>query len=744
MNSTSGQPPFTGAGGLSHEDLELALRAVFPVFGEYVAGLLHPLAAKLMAIMAERDADRAKIAELEARVADLSASQVEQAAAAVSLDRAASIFDEKLAALPIVSPGEVQAAADRAVDARLDAAVTNAAAKIEVRHGVDGKDGIGVAGGFVDAEGNLIWTATNGNISKLCRVVGRDGERGDPGPSGPAGKDADPEHAHRLVAERYKAEFDRLHNEYAKFSAAALERIETEAATVVEAKTAAGIAVASDALDAKHSALIEARIAALPPATAGDPGPPGPAGRDAEAMPVETVRALLREVAEPLVEARVAALPPTPAGEPGPPGKDGKDIDQDYVDRRLAAYAAEYLGGLKAAGSIVLAEIKAAGEEQARKTAERTEEIEQDLAARSAALIEAKFAALPAAERGDPGPPGAKGEPGDGVDMDAVEASIAQRSEAQFERLESKFERLAATSLADIKAVAVEHVESGLDERVEGIYRTLQSETRALITETVAALPSPEPGPPGKDAAPLPVDEIRAELREHAAMTAQDEARRAIEALPRAQDGRDASEEQVLAAVEKVLSARPHVAEMMIGRDGELIEVRSNGYTRPLGKVVGRDGKDVDMPALLDAIGAEIAKIKPKDGRDGKDGADGFGVDDMTVEHDGGRRIAFNYVRGDQSKRFDLRLDGIVLDQGVYREDRQPPYERGDSVTYGGSYWVATRDAPAIPGRGEDNGWRLAVKTGREGRAGKDADQERIEKLERSVLELRRIIKERG
>ena len=40
-------------------------------------------------------------------------------------------------------------------------------------------------------------------------------------------------------------------------------------------------------------------------------------------------------------------------------------------------------------------------------------------------------------------------------------------------------------------------------------------------------------------------------------------------------------------------------------------------------------------------------------------------------------------------------------------------YERGDAVTYGGSLWIAQRDTNEYP-RGEDSGWRLAVKRGRD------------------------------
>lgn len=53
------------------------------------------------------------------------------------------------------------------------------------------------------------------------------------------------------------------------------------------------------------------------------------------------------------------------------------------------------------------------------------------------------------------------------------------------------------------------------------------------------------------------------------------------------------------------------------------------------------------------------------------------------------------------------------LDRGVFREGEA--YEKGDGVTFGGSWWIAQVDAPETkPGTSAE--WRLAVKKGRDGR----------------------------
>lgn len=107
---------------------------------------------------------------------------------------------------------------------------------------------------------------------------------------------------------------------------------------------------------------------------------------------------------------------------------------------------------------------------------------------------------------------------------------------------------------------------------------------------------------------------------------------------------------------------------------------------------------------------------KPKDGKDGRDGVDGkdgVGFDDLAVEHDGERGFTFRLIRGSEVREYGFTIPA-VLDRGVYREGND--YLKGDAVSFGGSLWIAQRDLP--PGKpGQCDGWRLAVKKGRDGRA---------------------------
>jgi hypothetical protein len=56
---------------------------------------------------------------------------------------------------------------------------------------------------------------------------------------------------------------------------------------------------------------------------------------------------------------------------------------------------------------------------------------------------------------------------------------------------------------------------------------------------------------------------------------------------------------------------------------------------------------------------------------------------------------------------------GGMVYKGVWKEGEWPA---GSAVTYSGSIWIARRDTSGRPGDGEDNGWQLACKAGRNGR----------------------------
>ena len=77
------------------------------------------------------------------------------------------------------------------------------------------------------------------------------------------------------------------------------------------------------------------------------------------------------------------------------------------------------------------------------------------------------------------------------------------------------------------------------------------------------------------------------------------------------------------------------------------------------------------------------------------------GASERSIDYDGERTFKID------GQEFQLP---IVIDRGVYDAERD--YSRGDSVSHGGSLWIAQLDSPDHK-PGEGSGWRLAVKRGR-------------------------------
>lgn len=193
-----------------------------------------------------------------------------------------------------------------------------------------------------------------------------------------------------------------------------------------------------------------------------------------------------------------------------------------------------------------------------------------------------------------------------------------------------------------------------------------------MVKEAVAALPAPQ------DGKSVTVEDVRPLI--------EDAVQKAVSGLPKAKDGEPGKDGVGLAGA-------------ILSREGGLVLTLTDGTTRDLGIVVG---KDADMVALRADVERMVAAIpKPKDG------ADGVGFDDLDLV-DGEDGVYLRFARGENVKQFRLP---IVVDRGIYREGR---YQKGDGVTYGGSFFIAQEDTTDRPENGK--GWRLAVKRGRDGK----------------------------
>jgi len=244
---------------------------------------------------------------------------------------------------------------------------------------------------------------------------------------------------------------------------------------------------------------------------------------------------------------------------------------------------------------------------------------------------------------------------------------ILQRMEA----LEKRFNELPAprdgkdADLGEVRQMIEEEV-AGLKGAIEAIELPALPDIPAMVMEevqkAVAAIPAPQDGKSVtvEDVAPLITSEVEKRIKE----------------LPTPKDGLDGKDGVGLAGA-------------IIDRSGELVVTLTNGETRNLGPVVGKDGED------------------------GKPGADGFGFDDLEASYDGEKTVTLKFTKGERVKEFAFTLP-VVIDRGIYAEGKE--YKAGDGATWAGSFWIAQKDTSSKPGEGGD--WRLAVKKGRDGRDG--------------------------
>jgi integrin beta 3 len=124
--------------------------------------------------------------------------------------------------------------------------------------------------------------------------------------------------------------------------------------------------------------------------------------------------------------------------------------------------------------------------------------------------------------------------------------------------------------------------------------------------------------------------------------------------------------------------------------------------------VIGRDG----LPGAPGAPGRDgLPGMNGRDGAPGLDGKDGLGFDDFDVRSDE-TGCYLRLARGDQVK--EARLP-VPRDAGVWKAGTA--YQPGDGVSWNGSFWLAQRTTTDRPGHGA-TAWRLAVKSGGEGKPG--------------------------
>lgn len=227
----------------------------------------------------------------------------------------------------------------------------------------------------------------------------------------------------------------------------------------------------------------------------------------------------------------------------------------------------------------------------------------------------------------------------------------------------------------------------------------------AAVEKAVAALPTPQNGAPGEKGERGETGEKgdRGERGEVGAEGPQGPAG------PQGERGQDADPRLVKALQEELSALTALRGELVaakalvpsafvIDQDGVLV-AQVNGEAKAIGRVRGADGPA--GPA----------------GKDGTDGRDGLGFEDLSLDYDGERNMRVSFARGDVEKKYDLVFP-VPIDRGVWKADTV--YQRGDGVTWAGSFWIAQAQTSVRPGDRDEASrvWRLAVKAGREGKQG--------------------------
>jgi hypothetical protein len=290
--------------------------------------------------------------------------------------------------------------------------------------------------------------------------------------------------------------------------------------------------------------------------------------------------------------------------------------------------------------------------------------------------IEQKIASIPA---GPAGERGEKGEPGDAV--------VGERGEPGFPGKDGAPGEKGERGDPGPQGIPGEPGKDGLvgpqgerglpgesikgDPGVDGKSVTLD-DVLPVIEAAVKAIPIPKDGRDGIDGSSVTVEQVMPELKE--------EVGRLVATIPTPKDGKDGVDGNSV-TVEDIR---------------EVLELQHTKWVLDF----ERRAQEF-LQRTFDAV------PKPRDG------LDGLGFDDLTVTHDGERTFKLCFARGEQSKEFSFKVP-VVIERGVHKQGQS--YERGDGVTFGGNYWIAQKDTADKPG--ESDGWRLAVRRGRDGKQG--------------------------
>lgn len=225
-----------------------------------------------------------------------------------------------------------------------------------------------------------------------------------------------------------------------------------------------------------------------------------------------------------------------------------------------------------------------------------------------------------------------------------------------------------------------------------------REEVEKMVSDAVAAMPTPKDGEPGTsvtadDVAPLIAEEVA----------------RAVGAIPAPKDGESVPIEDVQRMVEEAVTKA--MSAVSAPREGE----------------PGRDALQIELqPEIdLDRAYARGTYAKHAGGLwrafEATKGMHGWecvvdGIAELRVDQTGREFTLVARTSSGSEVSKSIKVAALV-DKGVFKAGDD--YEAGDGVTWGGSFFIAQKDAPiGHPGEPGCDGWRLAVKRGRDSAKG--------------------------
>lgn len=294
----------------------------------------------------------------------------------------------------------------------------------------------------------------------------------------------------------------------------------------------------------------------------------------------------------------------------------------------------------------------------------------------------------------------------------AATAPLIERLDAQAKLIEALEAREMPTAIkGDPGEVDMEQVRSILSDLVNAAFATIPApqdgksvdpdEVRQMVEEAVAALP------PAKDGESVDMDTVSDLIGKAALRVVGEKAPELVALIPVPQAPEPiapdmaAIEASIREGIAKAVAELPAakdgadgigLADALIDKEGHLVVTMTDGRTKALGPVVGKDGER------------------------GKDG-ETFTLDDFDIEQTDERTLEFKFLRGDTMHTFELEFP-VPIFREAFKEGRE--YRKGDMVVWGGSLWAATKDTSAKPD-GPDSGWMIAARKGRDGKSAKPA-----------------------